>query len=423
MTITQLKKKWGKYCDIQVLYDDICATLDKNGQPHEPQGVGALINEYFKNKEPLIQMFQTSGHYIGDMRIAIDAELARTADARAIRLALRNMSSVLNMQQLLQYCNENEQTLCDCLMCGKNVVSLSDIESEKTKLAQTQLFDFGTLATLKSVATVSSINNYFIAFENRTLPVLSTNMDIDDTLTIHAGTKTSRAFNAICTHYGVDKLGAYEQDGKTVYPYNKLFAEYSDLINTKTVKRKLVISLNPLDYLTMSDGVNWHSCHKLNGGIYKGGTLSYMLDQTSMVVFVVDNLESKIHTIPKIYRQMFHYADNTFVQSRLYPQGNDGATDLYTVFRNYVIGVFKDILHVDGEWVVENNENNAVARRIRSYGAHYRDYNYHSSVTIFYPKATGKSATQMVVGHEGICLKCGKSFTENGRLSHSRCGG
>ena len=61
---------------------------------------------------------------------------------------------------------------------------------------------------------------------------------------IHVGEKTTRVVNKICTYLGVNK-----------HPdYNREFAKYADSLNPLTIKRHTVLSLNPLDYLTMSFG-------------------------------------------------------------------------------------------------------------------------------------------------------------------------
>ena len=227
-------------------------------------------------------------------------------------------------------------------------------------------------------------------------------------LVLKAGTKTSRAFNKVCVNYGVDKF-----DG-----YNKIFAKYADLVSELTREMYFVISVNPLDYLTMSVGINWQSCHHIRHGSYKGGCMSYMLDGTSMITFVVENVEGPIHEIPKVYRQMFHYNNNyLFLQNRLYPQGNDGATDLYSKFRGFVTDEFADLLNVANNWEVSNVAGN----RIESSGTHYCDYYYNASCKMFAPtsKNSALRSGEMTIGHTGICVNCGKENNRSGGFNHN----
>ena len=232
----------------------------------------------------------------------------------------------------------------------------------------------------------------------------------------------SRAFNKVCAYYGVDKLHPETVEGKTVYPYNKVFAEYADMVSDLKRKMQFIISLNPLDYLTMSNGVNWKSCHHILDGCYKAGTISYMLDATSIITFVVQGINDDIHKIPKVYRQMYHYKDNLFIQSRLYPQGNDGAANLYEKFREFMIKEFSSLLGANGEWMYINGCIHC-ANHIHSVGKHYPDYKYNKNVGIFYPvsKKSDIQNLKMTVGHETICVNCGHTFDDSARLLVHYC--
>ena len=99
-----------------------------------------------------------------------------------------------------------------------------------------------------------------------------------------AGQKTSRMANKLCAYIGLNRLP----------DYNREFAKYADALNPLKITRYTVLSVNPLDYLTMSFGNSWASCHTIDKnnkrgmpnsyeGMYSSGTISYMLDSPSMV--------------------------------------------------------------------------------------------------------------------------------------------
>ena len=254
--------------------------------------------------------------------------------------------------------------------------------------------------------------------------------DVKEVPVLKAGTKTSRAFNKVCHIYGVDKLNPQTvqvttEDGqtveKTVYPYDKLFAAYADVVSELERNMYFIISLNPLDYLTMSMGVNWHSCHSIAHGGWKGGCLSYMLDTTSIITYVLTDLEDSLHEVPKVYRQMFHYDNGLFMQNRLYPQGNDGAVNLYDKFRNIVIEEFHDLLNDGEEWEVEIGPDKCKAHTY-STGVHYVDYNSRGDCSIFYAKKNSDKIRNhiMTVGHDGICTRCGVRHSNSSYLYHTR---
>lgn len=443
MNKADLKKKWFKYCDTDKLTDDVCNLLKKYGYTHTENGVCALLDAYFQNKEPLIKLFIKSKNYIGNMRIVTEKEFERQIDSREIYNFFDTFHNAIHSEKLLVDKDNDNHCLADYLITNKNIVNINNLtesDEQKQRLAKMRAFNYVTQNTLESqtkyqyfatymqhfanIYTAKIMNDFSVDVENKNLPVLK------------KGTKTSRAFNAVCTHFGVDKLNpsvtTVTRNGKTtkktVYPYDRVFAVYSDLVSDLVRKMRFVISLNPLDYLTMSFGVSWNSCHSISGGAYKGGCLSYMLDGTSMITFVISNNDdSPIHEIPKLYRQMYHYEDNLFIQSRLYPQGNDGATDLYAKFRGFVVEEFSDILKVDGAWRVEN-ENYTCMNHIHSEGVHYKDYNYRDDCSIFYPVAHSEDVKRkvMTIGHEGICVNCGKPYSQSRRLNHqyrSECEG
>lgn len=432
MTKQELSEKWSKYCNTDKLVDDAIELLINNGHRCSEHGVCILFDTYFTNKEPLIKLFMTSKHYIGDMRIAVAKEFDRDIDKKEIRRFFNNIYDKLHTDDMLEYTDKKGKTMFDCLLTGKktfNIADLPNTTAQKKKLTEMQQFNLESRTTVDSYKKSREFWQYMIYFRNTLCSTIPNDYQVVAKAPIlKAGTKTSRAFNKVCTYYGVDKLHpetvTIEENEttveKTIYPYNKVFAEYADMVSTLKRKMQFIISLNPLDYLTMSNGVNWKSCHNISDGCYKAGTISYMLDTTSIITFVVEKINNDIHKIPKVYRQMYHYKDNLFVQSRLYPQGNDGATNLYDKFREHVIKEFSSLIKANGEWTYERGTR-ACTTHINSIGKHYHDYEYNNDCGIFYPtnKRSDICGLVMTVGHRTICVNCGREFDERARyLAH-----
>lgn len=234
----------------------------------------------------------------------------------------------------------------------------------------------------------------------------------------HAGEKTSRVVNRICQYLGYDK----DPD------YNRKFAKYADSLSPMTIKRHTIISLNPLDYLTMSFGNSWASCHtidKLNKrnmpndyhGMYSSGTVSYMLDPSSMVFYTVDKSYdgTDYWTQPKINRQMFHYGENKLVQGRLYPQANDGNADEYAIYRRIVQEVIAFCFDMPNLWTVSKGTENA-GKYICSCGTHYRDYDNFDSCTLSKNKEY-PNENDFVIGAAPICIECGTQHYIEGSIN------
>ena len=169
------------------------------------------------------------------------------------------------------------------------------------------------------------------------------------------GMKTTKAIGQICKTYGWDKLP----------DYNKEYAKFCDALSPIKVTRHTCLSVNPVDYLLMSHGNSWKSCHYIGdsphqAGCYSSGTISYMLDEHSMIFYTVgaDFDDINIETEPKIQRQVFGYNDFQITQSRLYPQSNDyGAKDIYTEIRNIVQKVIADCLEKPHSQRAQNQNN------------------------------------------------------------------
>lgn len=424
-----LKTAWGQYCDTDKLVDDVMALLTKYGHRNSEYGVCKMLNEYFTNKKDLIELFQKSEHYVGDMRMMIDIELERENSARDIREFCDGFPTGVNARGLLlKFKDENGKKFEDYLRTGVKSITAKDLMKPESvallKKATEQQNTFDSDGATKASHDVYSgfcsaicnfrgISSSTISHENAER--------MNEKYKVREGMKTSRAFNRVCTFYGVDKAKKY----------NKLFAQYADMVSGLKRKLKFFISVNPIDYLTMSFGVNWASCHTIDkenrrrmpssySGMYCGGTMSYMLDGTSIITFVHDHVPTNWED-GKIYRCMFHYGKNILVQGRVYPQGNDGRTDLYKVFRNYMQDELSALLGLtDTIW--RKKDNGRVSSNVQSYGVHYRDYTNFSDCNVSYPRERSDSSDNVInIGHSGICPHCGGNITENGSISHSSC--
>lgn len=438
MNKAELQAKWGKYCDTDELVDITMALLKKHKFRNTELGVCNMLDKYFTNKQGLIEMFMQSKYYAGNMRICLDVEMTRQNDTSEIKNFCNSFVNKINAYgALTTKVDEHGKTMADYLKTGRRALAPKDfLEKEivdSLKANGENLMKFNSEGFLESSVQKYNDIYYFIGsdFYHNTGSTISSElaekaakMSIPVKLT--EGMKTSRAFNKICTAYGLDKAHptvVRNADGteRTVYPYDKLFAEYSDLVSGLKRKVKFFISVNPLDYLTMSFGVNWHSCHSIatHGG-WCGGTMSYMLDTTSIITFVHNEIPELIEE-GKIYRNMFHFNGSTLVQSRIYPSANDGATDLYEEFRNIVQAEIANMLKVDNAWVKKDIKGDW-RNHITSVGVHYKDYNSNNSSNMTYLKGT--SNHNMTIGHNRICVACGGEITSSDNksmLTHSNC--
>lgn len=170
-------------------------------------------------------------------------------------------------------------------------------------------------------------------------------------------------------------LGEHNSD------YERHFAMLADSASPKEHKRLLVISLNVMDFLTMSEGNSWKSCHNIRErGCYHGGCLSYALDEVTAILYTLpadtDISNGELWKIQKINRQLFMFGDSYVVESRLYP--NCEALHIRKAHHDIVNKIYTKIMEKRFNPVKGSYERIAqnVCDHVNTHGLHYPDYHY-----------------------------------------------
>lgn len=237
------------------------------------------------------------------------------------------------------------------------------------------------------------------------------------------GTKVSRVLGRYFRDIGLDKMDNY----------NRNYAILSDAINPLKITRFSLLSVHPCDYLNMSNGAGWDSCHSIqgSGGCHTAGTLSYMGDACSIIFYTVDkSYDGEARYFwreDKVNRQVYAYHKNMLLQSRLYPDYGD--LDNCTNFRNAVQKIFADALGVPNYWTLTDGAQNIFDKGVRtsSESSHYKDYEfdqYRPSLSIL----KGAEPEEFYIGSQAYCIDCGEPLDENdtlnccGRYKCASCG-
>lgn len=426
-------KKWSQYCDTGKMVDDMMELLTKYHHNNTEHGVCSILEEYFTQKQRLIELLKKSSHYIGNMRVALDIELANHAKDTEIYLFCRDFCSNLDVRShLVKKVDEHGKRRADYMRTGITNLSVMDLLNAEfvARLnahseSLNKFTSYGELlesvdAFIKFDNTMADFGRY--VFDKVDESIVNSAAALTPPVSLTVGMKTSRAFNKICTAYGINKLKPFQihsEDGteRTVYPYDRLFAKYSDMISGHKRKLKFFISVNPLDYLTMSFGVSWNSCHDIDrdnvrqlehrsyGGSNCAGVISYLLDSASIITYAHNDMPESFED-GKIYRNMFHFDNDLLVQGRVYPQSNDGCINLYKEFREIVQGELAEMLGLQSnKWILRSELK---SRQVSSTGNHYKDYLYHNECNISYPAEKETSKNNIVhIGHSHICPVCG----------------
>jgi hypothetical protein len=374
----------------RILLDNMEELLEEYGYDYTSRALNKIIDTWAREKSTLIEAFKTHPNYLeGKFMIVFDVDYER----------------VVNKSASTEFAN----WICDW---GGVAHQMMDSLPEDIKNAKRpdqylphELFSF--FSGLRRVAE-RTISKETADKLNEMVPAVHA----------HEGQKTSRVINKLCTYLGYNK-----------HPnYNKEFAKYADSLSPLIIKRHTILSLNPLDYLTMSFGNSWASCHTIDKrnkrgmpnsyeGQYSSGTMSYMLDGASMVLYTVDSSYNgnDYWTQPKINRQMYHWGEEKLVQGRLYPQSCDYEGAEYVPYRNIVQKIISDVFGFPNLWTLTKGSYEA-RKYIITEGTHYPDYSHFDNCTLSRIKGS-ENEEYFTVGAEPICIECGHTHSEDECIS------
>ena len=388
--ITQEERKY--------LIESMVSLLNQYDYKYTEDALNKIIDKWVEQKSDLITAFKKHPNYVeGQFMIAFDKDYERLVSDKGAR----DFSEWL----------------------GDNALRRTDLTPKEIldRRAGCQWLPNDLWEFLLRLQTLSGVylSEGDVVFLSEVIPEVR----------VHVGEKTSRVVNKILTYLNYNKVSGY----------NREFTKYADSLSPLVVKRHTVLSINPLDYLTMSFGNSWSSCHTIDTknkrdmpnsyhGAYSSGTISYMLDKASMVFYVVDgNYDgNEFWGVPKIHRQMFHYGEEKLVQGRLYPQSNDNGNSYYVEYRNIVQSIISTIFDFPNLWTFKTGRINA-SKYINSLGTHYRDYAAYDRCSVSRIRGS-VNENKFEVGALPICIRCGKEHSDCERIDHcivmrcSHCG-
>lgn len=392
------------------------------GRPYEVgPGVVKIIDTWFANKAntPLFRALEKHPAYNGRYQIVLNEDFHRKIDGREVVKFIDFMYEHLDFQYGENVVYKDTETEMDgAYVVSSRAEEIGVVYSKRLKIwihrNDLRAVDGRYILTMRQVEAVDM-------FRKNPMQYLSEDMreifnEAFPWLKAHAGAKASKVFRRICKETKLDKIEEFKQK----------WPRFADAINPLEVKRWTIISWNPIDYYTMSFGNDWQSCHTIDKtgkrgvggqhyhGCYSSGTESYMLDESSVIVYTVDKSYNgnEFEYQPKMTRQVFNLSDDIIVQGRLYPQGNDvGAEENYATMRNIVQRVYTEALGGDNMWTVRKGTS-ACCKVIDTDcdATNYRDYESFDQCTV--SRRAGWGGQLIRVGHAPICPKCGNTHDQ-----------
>ena len=333
------------------------------------------------------------------------------------RLVDRKNAYVTLNNQLHQYYEELK-------ICNDEIARFEEIWNymeTKTSTFGTKMISMEDYTNFQNFHTANRILYNFLKEGNT---VLDGNManeinELFPTISVANGLKVSKAYGrilkALKLNTIVDMQPKHNGELKD-YGYNYQFARFGDAVNPIHVPRYVVLSVNFVDFLYMSNGNSWGSCHTIiNGGAwgyrgeYSSGTISYALDPHSMIFYTVDkNYDGDEFCIePKMQRVVFAYNKGVLYEGRVYPDGRDNGDQSYAgQFRSIVQKLFADVEDRANLWKKQTEKRDYIQNL---YGTAYHDWECYSDTNISTLKEMETDGVKVNINAEPICIYCGRT--------------
>lgn len=239
---------------------------------------------------------------------------------------------------------------------------------------------------------------------------------------INQGCKTVRALGKIAKLFNIDG-------------YEDFRLKHSLILNQKTVKGTLHLSIHPLDFITMSDNnCGWNSCMSwIDNGSYRRGTVEMMNSPCVLIAYISAKQPYIINHKQwnsKKWRELFIVTKDIISNVKGYPYFND---EFDSMIINWIRKLAKNNLNLD----FENNQHEIQA------GVPIKDFDeefsvwYHTEAmyndcyeqTVCFSnnflKEEEENPSDLNIYYSGLstCMICGEEndFTNESALSCEEC--
>lgn len=378
--------------------NEIMQVLDEYEISYAPNVIRHIsVPAWLKAKRPLLELFSRHPQWNNDtLSVLFKTRYERTIDAdRAEDLTYR----------LVQH--------------YRNSLPMDNVNAIEYMTRQGELQALSDALCYRSMFYTSKITK-----ENQSLwldacPVGKTDKDPKRFFPI--GLRVSRALDRLFKAYGIDKWENYDKN----------FAQLADCVNPLNIDRTTALSLHPCDYLLMSHGTGWDSCHRINmkydhRGEWVGGVWSYMFDDLSTILYTTEQPNGPIWNREKVNRMVCCFSGDEILFSRLYPQVNEFNSDLRGTFRKVVQEIYSECMDMPNLWQPPIHAAKSGWCCNGEGHMNYEDYTVHDWLTEL-SVAKGHEPHYMYIGTYGICPVSGNEYdehesitSENAHCSH--CG-
>ena len=280
-----------------------------------------------------------------------------------------------------------------------------------------------------------TIDEYFVDKMNDYLKdedVKNINKDIARMLV--KGTKITRFVRKCCEKFEMnsgkicDMTAVKYNDNK----FEKIYAKLADALSILSVQKMTLLSLHFCDFMTMSNGNSWSTCHFINShgifhdgdagssyhGMYKQGCLSYALDKPSFIFYTLptDYDGNEYYRVQKLTRMCCQYDDGILITGKCYPSNEYGLIERYRQTMQMILAHIEEVPNL---WTFSKN-----ASRIQAFvqthrnASHYQDYvkqDQKPTISLCRHHMSADIDNPMIIGHQAYCVYCGTGLSVSGK--------
>lgn len=375
------------------------------------EGVRTNVATWFHNKKPLMELLRKHPYWCEEAKAVVFLQdEKRTADHRKAKNMMCDTYHYVK-HKISEYIHI---TMLDAVLAG-----LANSDQKSTLITQEFITAFNNRIGDKAVPKPVKKQLVVGTKINKFIRTVWSN------LTIQRGMFDSDWYKTIDVTGLTDKRNPTDRDYDS---FEKYYAKLADCLSELTIERITLVSLHFCDFMLMSHGNSWSSCHYINShglfhpegsyeGMYKQGCLSYALDKPSMIMYVLPSsyTGTQFYNQPKMTRMCCQYHNGVLITGKCYPNNED---EVITKYRQIMQLVMSTAENADNMWTFSLK-----TERIKAFcttcdeSAHYPDYTMSKqkpSVSMRRGAAIDIDDL-MEIGHKAYCLQCGEPIDSEGK--------
>lgn len=233
------------------------------------------------------------------------------------------------------------------------------------------------------------------------------------------GQKLTKAIKQLCGVFDID-MNLFET----------FRIQHSQVLNDKTIKGTLCLSIHPLDYLTMSDNAHdWDSCMSWdNEGCYRTGTLECMNCEETLVAYIEsDNkkysLDYGLEWNSKKWRQLVMFNEEIIMTNKGYPFQNNELSQIVLNWVAELAGENYEGENIYYEDYISNDIEGFEYIRVEAGDAMYDDTDNGSCSYVRLARNFSPVITVGVGNARAYCLNCGDEIDTDEDMICNECNG